>query len=1268
MCLFYNSAPGLLIILFVQPLQRGLEVIRSKPILKQGVAPVSIKHPQAAILDFVPPQMVSLQGPIVSGVDIARVNMRTKVAFRATSVDESSDMTGCLGEGMPGVRLGFHYFLAKGDPAVADVLKFSDDENDQTDLEVMVAERFGAVPMMSMIGSGDHAVEKIRQLLLDYGSLSQEARYNPRIVGEAISPNGSRTDGDYLRFLDRVRPFEEVKVDQERALDPEMLSRRAHLFYSDELGRVSDQLEGVQEEGRDLRLEAAIRQLEESEGTDGAAPFTLIARYLVGGAVERRSLADVLAGFDRRLFERLVEARVLRPDLLRKENEVNAEQLMALRRPWQLEDHEIFYLVDLVNGRAFDMDQAEPLLRKIAGLVRGQREEREKGHFYSRFPDMPADALFYKRKGAAQYEVPIYRLGTVNNGRLYRGLSPVFRDIFASAGIDIRPLRERLDELGETIWPQLERSGALNKEALASFDVFDRDSFTPLMAAPWNLGEVEIEAVCAWLNGRNDQVNQEVLQRVLLNLYSRYEELTGRPAVLVVDLHADKDMSEEDRRFLEITNSRPRQLAQPLGVSAIPFPGENTGVGLDVLKTKLEEAFEGTTKMSAESLSALQNWATMIGRHPEYEKSLEILKSVAQNILKFEEEDGFLASVYFMAEDRKSEGKVAELGDEVFVLLALLPGFIEQGRRAAADANVEAANYSYQLVRYVTDYLLQAMTEDGFGEGETVARLLGSYNDDALMLLVDYYMAEGRSKGGDPVRRSYQAIKDYLRLVGAHKVARLPQNKREKSPDEPPVAGDVGSAIVMPETGPEQTGPLARLRAWWRRVFLSKESSPEPVKQSVLSGESVGGKPEIDPVVVLLTPPAPGIPWDQFASICSVFERGGSFHSLRTISPLAESPAVLYALAERLYCQGNDNDYKQVIELARRVYYGYGNLEYGRTFADTLTACDPHRFSDQQVLSVENFAPISRFGDRYYLEIVRLGLQSSYRVLRAQLKIRQRALRLGRTEGPEFEQFAEAEQAYREMHGKYHLLAKSLPSELSPFRQFNAEANQGMVAVEVDRDFDMAQHYFDRAANLVFDHAGNPIPGRELNARRIDHLRAELDRQWVDFYFWEQSAHMYPVEQVGQALTRLGRSLQVENRLGTEETESAQHQAEYQLSFMQGLASLTALKARFGKDANLEYHPELRERMGEEAWGKFEGRYRDCEIILMEMHDTMVKEIRPLVQVTEQWLESIFEIWDYMRMLAESAPESALLARISNEWKELHDDIEHQLSERPPLE
>lgn len=1254
-----------------QPSSR-LEVIRQqRPVLKQGVVPASIKHPQTAILDFVPPNMVGLEGPIVSEIEIARVNRRTRVALRTARVDESSDMTGCLGEGMPGAHLALHYFLARGDAALADVLKFSDDDNDQADLEGSLAERFHAVPMMSVIGSGDYAVEEIRQLLLNYGSLSQEARYNSRIIGEATSPNGPRTDSDYLRFLGRIQPFEEVKIDQERAFDPEMLIRRAHLFYSDELVRTLDH-SGVDQEGegrKDLSLETTLRQLEQSREEDAAAPFTLIARSLVSKVIEMRSLRDVLIGFDQRLFERLVENGVLRPDLLRKENEVNADQLMPLRRLWQLDDDEVFYLAELVNGQASDLDQAEPLLFKIAVLLREQREERTRGHFYSRSPGMPEDALSYKRKGVAQYEIPIYRLGADDNGRLYRGLAPVFRDVFASAGIDVRPLRERLDELGETIWPQLERSGALNKTALAAFLVFDKDSFAPLRAEPWNLGEAEIEVLGAWLNGHKDQVNQDVLQRVLLNLYSRYEELTGRPAVLVVDLHADRDMSEEDRRFLEIINSRPRQLGQPLGVSAIPFPGENMGIGLDVLRTKLEETFDQTTKMSAGSLSALQNWATMIGRHPQYEEALEILKNVAQKVLRFDEDDGFLASVYFMAEDRKTEGKRAELGDDVFVLLALLPGFIEQGRRAAADANVEAANYSYQLGRYVTDYLRQAITEDGFGERETVARLLSSYNDDLLMLLVDYYMAEGRSKGGNPVRLSYQAIKDYLRLVGAHKVARLPRGERGKVPETPPLTGEAASSAETPEV--KETGFLARLGAWWRRVFpSSREEALEPIEgASKVNGEQGGveGKIEVDPVASLLTPPDPGIPWDQFASICSVFENKGNLHSLKAISPLAESPAVLYALAERLYCQGADDDYKQVIELARRVYYGYGNIEYGRTFADTLTSCDPQRFGGQQILSVTNFAPISRFGDRYYLEIVRLGLQSSYRVLRKQLKIRQKALRLGRIEGPEFEQFEKAEEAYREMHHKYHLLAKTLPSELSPFRQFNAEANQGMVAIEVDRDFDLAQHYFDRAANLVFDHEGKSIAGRELNARRVDHLRAELDRQWVDFYFWEQSGHMVPTGQIEQALGRLASSLRTEERLGVEETESAQHQAEYQLSFMQGLASLTALKSRLGNDANLESCPDLKDEMGDENWGKFEGHYRDCEVSLGEMHDTLVQAIRPLVQITEQWLESIFEIWDYIRMLAEAAPESALLARISHEWQTLHDEIERQLNERPPL-
>ncbi len=1249
--------------------------LRRPAVLRSDIQPVSDEHPLTALRDLLPDRMKPLQGMLMSGVDIEQGSSKTRVQLKESTVGEHTDVQACSGQGQAGLRLFVNYLLGESSD-LSDMVVFSDVLDEQRDLDNQLFEFVGDAAAVSMVGTGDELVEQARDLLLDFGRLSERARFHREIIGDGTDPRPLRPgmeDLYYLRLLDAVRPFDDPHWDRNRALDRDSLLRRAHMFYTDEVFELSynDEFGQGQPEAEPFlepHLLSDVREVQEIP-----VAWTQIARTLVSKEVNIQPLLDRLKNWDPVLYERLQDTRTLNAGALSQERQIDSTQLKRLKRVWGLIDDEVELLTKVVNGEEEDEAVIRPLMAKIVDVIEERRNEAAES-FFEDFPEPDKKTTFYRREGVPSHDIPIYNLAERSNARCFDGVFPIFRDMFAKAGIDTRTLKERLDDEDKEIWPQLEQAGALNSSLLANFDVVSRKELTSLEAEPWSLSSDDIQVIYLWLNCYNAGLDPHRLKRVLSDLYARYEEITGHTAVVVVDLHRDADMSDEDVDFLQSIVETPKSSTQPLLVTAMPFPGE--GVGLDVLAARLTKIFqdkldeirlavaEGRVapfEMSVADMVEVHKWSAMVGRHADYRESLAVLKATADLVMQYKDtgvdQEHFLADAYFMAEDRKA-GQMAELNAASLMLVSLLPGFIEQGRRAASDFDMEAANYSYQLVRFVVDYLLAALGERGLPNDDVVAEFLRSFNDDALLLFSDYFIGQSRTEGGEPLKSIYEAMRDYLKLVGAHMVARLPRSENV-APPEPPV--------------------------------VTVEISPPSASESL----AIGGQTATDHhgstlVGDIWTEKAPGIPASRLEKAISMFEGQGRLDQLSSISPLAETPAMLYALAEKFYCQGGVPNYEIVIDIAKKVHYGEGNVSYGRYFVDTVTTHNPRCLSGD-ILGVPSFCPVNRFGDRFYLEIVRLGLQASYWVLRQRFKEQQKALREGRDDGPEREAFAKAEADNKYVLHHYKLLSKELPAELSPFRQFNAESNQGNVALEIDRNFNLARHYFGKAAELVLEEDGTYVPGREMNARRALHLLAELSRQRVDEIFWARPWEERDVEdvsekQIGEALHCLGHSLVMEDRLAQEETAaesraeqidfleldepkpqfSVQHKSEYEISFMQGLASLVALKSRFGAGV-IHGHPQVRDKLGDDMEA-FEEYYRDCEARLRGMHEALIGAVSGLMQITDQWIWTVHEIWAYMEDLAIGAPESILLVGIASDWANEYRRCQRILAEKPPLE
>ncbi len=329
----------------------NLELMAQEPYLKPRVVSAPLSHPQASILDLVPDNMRPILGPIISDVDVVRPDIgQLNVALKSAGVDSESGISGCLGEGMAGGKLALQYLLSRSS-GLGDLVRFSEQDEEQTFLEQELFSRYGSAPVMSMVGTGDYVAKQLIELLQKHSMAAHAARYHPTVAGEARQLEWDSTSQQ--RVLSVIVPFPKVQPLMEQVETPEALLERAHVFFTDETYVVDlEQALADQRHGLDLVTENDDDDLkgiiEVLENDDDLTPWTLLAVNLVSEKVDLGSLAKYLQ--ENELFKGLVASSVINVAFLKVDNHIEPEQLYEVCREWQLPNEDATYLARLIIG------------------------------------------------------------------------------------------------------------------------------------------------------------------------------------------------------------------------------------------------------------------------------------------------------------------------------------------------------------------------------------------------------------------------------------------------------------------------------------------------------------------------------------------------------------------------------------------------------------------------------------------------------------------------------------------------------------------------------------------------------------------------------------------------------------------------------------------------------------------------------------------------------------------------------------------------------
>jgi len=180
-------------------------------------------------------------------------------------------------------------------------------------------------------------------------------------------------------------------------------------------------------------------------------------------------------------------------------------------------------------------------------------------------------------------------------------------------------------------------------------------------------------------------------------------------------------------------------------------------------------------------------------------------------------------------------------------------------------------------------------------------------------------------------------------------------------------------------------------------------------------------------------------------------------------------------------------------------------------------------------------------------------------------------------------------------------------------------------------------------------------------------------RQWVDCHFWEQEQEEPSEEMLESALNSLYQTFLAESQVIEEEKlsekQSKPHLAEYQMTLMQGLASLIALKEQYGEAATWDRYPDLMAQCSFDDKERIMNYDQNTEINLREIHDELLPSFLDLFELSPpMWTAIAGQISNYVKMLSEKAPDSVLLAEMGHQWKGLTEKLERQLKERPVLD
>jgi hypothetical protein len=1252
------------------------------------------EHPHQAILGLVPGHMQSLQGPILSAIDGEDEVDRLELQLFAASDDEAQDMAACDSDGLSGVQLAVRYVLMP-DPRIGDVLTLSINDQEQMALEKTLFERFGTEPVMTMIATGDEVKEKIKVMVRAYYDTSENARNRGSTHKE-----GLHIFSDRPVLQERVEAMRQLRGrifhEDETFLSPSpknyftgVAEERAAYWESKAWIEPLQNL-GLKEADKDVQLGASEQEPQEEDVPFAVGHLSELARRLVMEKIDIRPIEERLLAEDDKLLNRLQARGVLAKTAPRP---IESSQVKVLERTWELDGLEIRNLVDLLNGRNpgdADKEQAYlELIRKMASLVHAEHETTKRGQIL-RVPKDDTRVTRYREKMRPS-DVGVFNLAPQQGP--YRTIFPVFEKMLNQVGIDVRSLRERIDVLGEDVWARASRQGVLDADAAQTFEVVPLHYLEPLRTAPWSLGDDKIEILCSFLNGQVPNP-VDLLENLLVELFVRYQELVGAPAFVVLDLHQAASMDEESRRLMERVKEQPRAQSQPLIVTAVPYPGENKAVGMNVLEHQLETALQ-MPGWKMDRLKAIEKWSTIIGQQQNHREALEVL----QRVMRREQVLSVLRKIEGAGEPhvlQRGQGDVAELLPLVRNSSDSRAKTIKERLTALRDAS-EQITLTADDISYLRGVATRSLTGDllGIAKGlvDTRSQLDEAVDDEEreqkllklrtsdrffLVALLPGLVEQGRMAAAD----TDPASAKYAVELGKEVISLLKLGIGDKgfSKEEAAMVRELAklndSLLMMFCDYYAAHGREESSEDVWARIYealkdyyklqgahlLARiEYEEQDIWEVALNlGRRIWPWAQaVEPKLVM------GCSWERFEKEMDDIEADEDTCLELDLSEkcsLGASPAAIYALAQRSHWKGEES-YHLVVYLAQKLYFGESNVPYGVEFRNKVTsdtAMRRSRLTEAAPGTLTGFAPVVyEDDDRLCLEVVRLGMQAAHQILKG-LYAKKKAHTSNKEPIPEElrEEIEEAERNYKEMAGKYRLLEGLAGSTQSRRRRFNGASTMGMVALEIDGDPDKASPYFERAEATLIDEDGDPLPGKVVDYRRALHMRGEVWRSLAEGFWTEierEGAEEPSAEIVMKTCSRVATSLAIEQDILRREGRDMENATEYKMTYFEGLVMATALLTRFGDKVQWREMPPV--RMGNREIPVDQVLPADYEDLLLAASRDGITAMREQCKASPRLMVYVPMFANYARSFAERAPESEALQSVARHWIEFDEEI-----------
>lgn len=1075
-------------------------------------------HLTEEIMRLVPYRMQPLCGGLVGGMEQYFQDERASdpgeacyqvVPFQNPAPQGSKD---CEMDGLAGAKLGFLYALTQNPRALELFFSGAPPSEIERLCELLYAQ-YGETSTFTVIGSADRVVEELRTLMESHYSASAMAFYDgqrqanlpaydgsleyaldePDVSADGFLPSAladtsrmvdafSSTHERYLSILRGAAPFPGFLALDQGLFTPEKLQQRADLLsvLSHDAGPEPPPEEPVPSH-------PMISEYMDDERKD--LPFDhwhdFIHHLLDLERVDIRPARDRLMSWDPKLTEHLIASNCLSEERLADPYRVLLEDINDLGRRWHLSSAELRLLVEFLNNRdPAQADRYESLIGKINEQSRLARAGEDEKTWAS-----PREKPFQ----ASGIAVPIFNLEPQDAA--FGTLMSVVEHVVATAGVDVRPIEQRFQEWDPNFYRRLHEDGYLDLTVLNRMDRVPRAELDRFEEEPWSLSVTERDTLCDLLNGRAD--GSARFRDFLWDIFQNYRSLLGHPAMVVCDVHRNREMDEASLRFLERMRNEPRVANQPLLITAVAFPDERGAVGMDILESRLGQAFGRNDFCSMDAVEEMEHWSGVMGQQGDYQASLGALQRMVQRTcgpdMDLVELVGELAG--YRAEGRPPfiEGSVP-----LYALAGLFPGFLEQAQAAARDNHVEASQFSLEVVEGLSRYLEHAMAEDGFNYDEFLVGMIGLQNDQRFAALIDCYVARwltDRSEAPQIIPMINEALKRYLLMIGAH-------------------------------------------------VFIGRTE-------------------------------------DHFFDLFDRLDEADELEKIFQYSPVAASPAAIYALAQRFY---HDGKYEQVLSLVDRIYYGHSSSPYEILYRNRISRAESAAY-DSEHNRVEGYLPVLSFDPRFTLEILRVGLMSAGRILIDQANpARLEAIARGEKIGEPFDRFNEANDQYESLSRQFKGIQRMEQVRPSPYAAHNAALAQGEVESKVSRNFSRARFYYQQAREALLDSDGNVLPGKDELLARVDHLdAAELSRDRIDQFF-EILFETNPGKEISsddiyEVLESSLRAVVTESRLVADlDRYPTRQKIEYSVSYLQACAYYVALHTCL-EEADA-FNPDIHDYMG----------------------------------------------------------------------------------------